>query len=54
MAVLCVTGVAGYWLLIFRERLDPWTAAGAILIVGAGIYTILRERMRAPRDVIPR
>ena len=83
MAVLCVTGVAGHWLLIktyeaaeagtvqpfayfqlvfaasiglliFRERLDPCTAAGAVLIVGAGIYTILRERMRARRDVIPR
>ena len=78
MAMLCLTGVAGHWLLIktyeaaeagtvqpfayfqlvfsvfiglmiFREYLDPWTAGGAALVVTAGIYAILRERLRARR-----
>lgn len=31
-------------LLIFGEWPDPWTWAGSVLVVGAGIYSILRER----------
>ena len=30
-------------LTLFDERPDPWTVAGAVLILGAGLYTILRE-----------
>ncbi|MEO0999419.1 MAG: DMT family transporter [Pseudomonadota bacterium] len=78
MAVLCVTGALGHWLLIkayeaaeastvqpfayfqlvfvsvigltiFGETLDGWTAAGAAIVVGAGLYTLWRERRRAAR-----
>ena len=31
-------------LLVFGEWPDLWTWAGSALVVGAGIYTILRER----------
>lgn len=31
-------------LSIFGEMLDPWTTAGATLIVSAGLYTLWRER----------
>ncbi len=31
-------------LTVFHEALDPWTTAGASLIVGAGLYTLWRER----------
>jgi drug/metabolite transporter (DMT)-like permease len=30
-------------LTVFDERPDPWTVAGAALILGAGLYTIVRE-----------
>jgi len=30
-------------LTVFDERLDAWTVAGAALILGAGLYTIVRE-----------
>jgi drug/metabolite transporter (DMT)-like permease len=30
-------------LTLFGERLDAWTAAGAALILSAGLYTIVRE-----------
>ena len=33
-------------LSLFGEALDPWTMAGAALIVAAGIYTLFRERVR--------
>jgi drug/metabolite transporter (DMT)-like permease len=36
-------------LTIFRETLDPWTAAGAGLIVGAGVYSLLWEQQRKRR-----
>ncbi len=31
-------------LLVFNETLDIWTLAGAVLIVGAGLFTFWRER----------
>ena len=31
-------------LLVFGEWPDPWTWAGSALVVGAGLYTFLRER----------
>ena len=38
--------------MIFGERLDPLTIAGAAIIVGSGCYTVWREarlgRRRAP------
>jgi drug/metabolite transporter (DMT)-like permease len=72
MALLCVSGALGHFLLIkvyavaeagvvqpfsyfqlvfvtliavtlFGEALDPWTLAGAALILAAALYTILRE-----------
>lgn len=72
MATLCVTGVAGHFLMIraysvaeagtvqpfayfqlvfitilgttfFGERPDGWTIAGGLLILAAGLYTILRQ-----------
>ncbi len=75
MAILCMTGAGGHWLLIktyevaeaaavqpfayfqlvfataigiaiFRETLNPWTATGAAVIVGAGVYSVFRERER--------
>jgi len=33
-------------LTIFDERPDTWTVAGAALILGAGLYTLLREAQR--------
>jgi drug/metabolite transporter (DMT)-like permease len=33
-------------LLIFGELPDSWTVAGALLIMGSGIYTLHREAMR--------
>lgn len=32
--------------LVFAERPDGWTLAGAALIIGSGLYTFARERMR--------
>jgi drug/metabolite transporter (DMT)-like permease len=32
---------------VFSERPDGWTLGGALLIVGSGIYSLLRERQRA-------
>jgi drug/metabolite transporter (DMT)-like permease len=34
-------------ILIFAERPDRWTLMGALLIVGSGLYSLLRERRRA-------
>lgn len=34
-------------LLVFGERPDAWTLFGAALIVGSGLYSLLRERHRA-------
>ena len=31
-------------LFIFRESFDPLTGLGAAIIVGAGLYTLFRER----------
>ncbi len=80
MALLCITGAAGHYLLIkvydvaeasavqpfaflqlvfaaaigllvFAETLEANVAIGAALIVGAGIFTLLRERkVRAKRS----
>jgi drug/metabolite transporter (DMT)-like permease len=36
--------VAGYFL--FSELPDGWSAAGAVLIVGSGLYTLHREAVR--------
>jgi drug/metabolite transporter (DMT)-like permease len=76
MAVLCVTGMTGHFLLIkaldaaeastvqpfaylqlvfaagigvtlFGETIAPSMVAGAALVVGAGLFTLLRERRRA-------
>lgn len=41
---LLTSGVGGF--LVFREIPDGWTVAGAVLIVGSGIYTLHREAMR--------
>ena len=30
-------------LVLFGERPDRWTIAGAALILGAGIYTLIRQ-----------
>lgn len=75
MAVLCVTGVAGHWLLIrcyevaeasavqpfayfqlvfaaalgvmiFGETIRPNVALGVLVIVGAGLFTLWRERQK--------
>jgi drug/metabolite transporter (DMT)-like permease len=32
---------------VFDERPDVWTLTGAALIIGSGLYTFARERMRA-------
>jgi len=32
---------------VFGERPDVWTLTGAALIIGSGLYTFARERMRA-------
>ncbi|WP_342358444.1 DMT family transporter [Terrarubrum flagellatum] len=42
--------VAGF--LIWRETPDGWSLLGALLIVGSGLYTIWRERVRAQRAAI--
>ena len=34
-------------ILVFGERPDAWTLLGAALIVGSGLYSLLRERARA-------
>ena len=76
MAVLCVTGATGHWLLIkvyeaaeasavqpfsylqlvfasaigvavFGETVRASTALGAAIIVGAGLFALLRERRRS-------
>jgi drug/metabolite transporter (DMT)-like permease len=36
-----------YGFVIWREWPDRWTVLGSILIVGSGLYTIWRERVRA-------
>jgi len=33
--------------VLFGERPDLWTLLGATLIVGSGLYSLLRERARA-------
>ncbi len=73
MAVLCVTGVLGHWLLIkcyevaeasavqpfaylqlvfvsilgvsiFGETVEPNVVLGALIVVGAGVFTLIRAR----------
>jgi drug/metabolite transporter (DMT)-like permease len=39
---------------VFGERPDVWTLAGAALIIGSGLYTFARERIRARRETEPR
>jgi len=41
---LITSGIAGY--LIFNELPDGWSALGAILIVGSGLYALHRETVR--------
>lgn len=77
MAVLCLTGALGHWLLIaayeraeasavqpfaylqlvfasalgvaaFGEAVAPAVAVGAAIVVGAGLFTLWRERRRRP------
>jgi len=36
-------------LVFFGEWPDPWTWAGSSLVVGAGLYSILRERQLGRR-----
>jgi drug/metabolite transporter (DMT)-like permease len=38
---------AMWGLLIFAEIPDRWTVAGALVIVGSGLYVWWRERRRA-------
>ena len=33
-------------MVVFRERPDAVTFAGAALIIGSGLYTFARERLR--------
>lgn len=76
MAVLCVTGALGHWLLIrcyevveastvqpfaylqlvfvtlmaipvFGEVLEPNVAVGAVIVIGAGLFTAWREKQAA-------
>jgi drug/metabolite transporter (DMT)-like permease len=78
MALLCVSGAAGHWLLIkcyevaeasavqpfaylqlvfatligvtvFNEVLEPHVVVGAAVVVGAGLFTLWRERVRNAR-----
>ncbi len=78
MAILCVTGASGHWLLIktyelaeasavqpfayfqlvfgaaigvtiFHETITANIAIGAAIVVGAGLFTLVRERRVAPR-----
>ena len=37
---------------VFGERPDGWTLLGALLIVGSGLYAVLRERARAAREAL--
>jgi drug/metabolite transporter (DMT)-like permease len=41
---LLTSAVGGF--LVFREVPDVWTVAGAVLIVGSGIYALHREKVR--------
>lgn len=41
---LLTSAVAGY--LVFNELPDGWSALGAVLIVGSGLYALHREAMR--------
>jgi len=36
--------------VVFAERPDSWMFAGAAIVVGAGLYTLLRERRLARAD----
>lgn len=36
--------------LVFAERPDGWTIVGGLVVVGSGLYAILRERARAARE----
>lgn len=40
-----------YGVLLFGERPDALTLAGAALVVGSGLYSLVRERRRAARTV---
>jgi drug/metabolite transporter (DMT)-like permease len=50
-AYLQLVFVALIAVTIFGERPDPWTVAGAALILAAGIYTLVREaRLKVARS----
>jgi drug/metabolite transporter (DMT)-like permease len=36
---------------VFGERPDLWTLSGAMLIIGSGLYSVARERIRARRTL---
>jgi drug/metabolite transporter (DMT)-like permease len=38
---------------VFGERPDVWTLTGAALIIGSGLYTFARERIRARQFQMP-
>jgi drug/metabolite transporter (DMT)-like permease len=41
---LITSGIAGY--IVFRELPDLWSAAGAVLIAGSGLYALHREAVQ--------
>ena len=41
---LITSAIAGY--LVFNELPDGWSALGAVLIVGSGLYALHREAVR--------
>ncbi len=49
-AYLQLVWASALGLLVFGEALRPNVAAGAALIVGAGVFTLLRERARRVSD----
>ncbi|MBP1804488.1 DMT family transporter [Rubellimicrobium aerolatum] len=43
----------GIGIVVFAERPDLWTLVGAVMIVGSGVYSLLRERARARAALSP-
>jgi drug/metabolite transporter (DMT)-like permease len=40
-------------LVLFGERPDRWTVLGAALILGAGVYTLIRQARLSRRGRLP-
>ena len=38
--------------LVFSDVPDGWTLAGAAVVIGAGLYLLLRERAQVPADIV--